>query len=303
MPVPNITITPEVGRPANITYFNIYAGRAILHGISHLLLPDLPQDPNQAPPPADDEDVPPEGQEEDPQAPPPNVAEESAPKAAASRSGSGTAGQQAGGSAAGLGPVRRGSSSSSSAITAPVQGSNRGQQPAAGPSGMRPQLGTRPPQYTDTAALTPQRSSIAAMAGGGEQDDDSSPGRRLLSLPRSMLAAGLRSARVLLISSSSRGLTQASRAKATPMQQGTTTSSSSSKVGVSGALSSTVNVGAMGELQTFPNGLGTDKTLTALTLSAEPKVPKKYVNRYGSFKGPKAKGGCLNCKSWGRVSQ
>jgi hypothetical protein len=61
-----------------------------------------------------------------------------------------------------------------------------------------------------------------------------------------------------------------------------------------------VNVGAVGQLQSFPTGYTTNKTLNALQASAVPLVPKQYINRYGFFKGPAVKGGCLNCKAWGR---
>jgi hypothetical protein len=70
-----------------------------------------------------------------------------------------------------------------------------------------------------------------------------------------------------------------------------------------GALSSAVPVGSVGQLQTFANGVTSNKTLIALTRASVPMVPKEYVNRYGSLKGPTVKGGCLNCKSWGGQPQ
>lgn len=84
---------------------------------------------------------------------------------------------------------------------------------------------------------------------------------------------------------------------------GTLSRPSAVSVTPSGTLSSAVNVGAVGELQSFPNGISANKTLIALTRAGESKVPKEYVNRYGSFQGAQAPGGCLNCKAWGKVPQ
>jgi hypothetical protein len=70
-----------------------------------------------------------------------------------------------------------------------------------------------------------------------------------------------------------------------------------------GALSSAVPVGSVGQLQTFANGIASNKTMIALTRASLPKVPKEYVNRYGALKGPTVKGGCLNCKTWGGQPQ
>ena len=152
--------------------------------------------------------------------------------------------------------------------------------------------GLRPQGSTAAGSTAPKRPvSMTVMAE--EDEGQGGSGRHLLLVqaysPRSKLAAGLQPGRRLL-----QKLPQSS-IRPQPRPAGTTAPS--------GALSSTVNVGAIGELQTFANGISSNKTLTALELSARGKVPKQYVNRYGSFKGPKVKGGCLNCKAWGKDSQ
>lgn len=119
--------------------------------------------------------------------------------------------------------------------------------------------------------------------------------RRLLQLPmQEVLAASLRRARHLL---AGRVLSQAGRRSST---QGMGPQSGAAP---SGALSSVATVGSMGEMQSFANGIATNKTLIALARAAVPKVPREYVNRYGGFKGPDVKGGCLNCKAWGKQTQ
>jgi hypothetical protein len=58
----------------------------------------------------------------------------------------------------------------------------------------------------------------------------------------------------------------------------------------------------VGQLQTFANGIDTNKTRTAFQLAAQPVVPRQYVSRYGSFAPANAAGGCLNCRAWGKQS-
>lgn len=301
--VPAVTIQPEVGRPANVTYFNIFAGKAILHGINHLLLPKLPPD-NAAPPP--DGEQPPEDEQ-----PAAGVAEESGPVATRPVRGSSQLGRDPAMPAGAVGRRRRGDAPSqgpnkaqkpaADEDTAPTDDDSGADGPAAGAAASRsrggPTVGPaaalpRGPSSVNGAAMPSKRPSAPArVAAVSDTEAQEQPGRRLLSLPRSMLAAGLQSARQLMGIPQLTGTTQAPRPRSSPGEV------------VSGALSSTVNVGAMGELQSFANGISTDNTLTALTLAAVPKVPKQYVNRYGALKGPQVQGGCLNCKAWGKQPQ
>jgi hypothetical protein len=136
--------------------------------------------------------------------------------------------------------------------------------------------------------------------------------RLLLLLPRSMLAAAQQSRRLLAVRlqtarrvlAGRRGLLQLSTTQRPTAQTvgatTTTTTAASGPVTPSGTLSSAVNVGAIGELQSFVNGVAANKTLQALRRAGESKVPPQYVNRYGSFSGATAKDGCLNCKAWGQ---
>jgi hypothetical protein len=169
--------------------------------------------------------------------------------------------------------------------------------------------GVGPSAKPPSSALPPDNDLDASAAT--EEDTAGSLGRRrLLLLPRSMLAAGqqtrsllaagLQTARRPLSGRSLQAGMQRSVPRATAATPATTAVAPAAGVTPSGALSSTVNVGAVGELQSFMNGVASNRTVTALKLAGGTTVPKGYVNRYGAFKGATAKGGCLNCKSWGR---
>lgn len=438
--VPILRVSPEVGRTAQVNYYNIFVGPAILHGIDQLLMPDLPQDPNQLPaPPGDSPDGGGDGESEEQQpedeqtdagpgaelAGPDSVGEgdgEEAPTnnssaAGRARAGGGmpaaagagqrsmtpkTAGAGAGagmilpiGSAAGrLRPATTPVSVEAGARSVPEQTTGSAAPaaaPAAGANGVRGSL-PLPGAASDRlsggsaaasgmgagAAVGPGLRGAAVGAGAGTgpvvgpglgpggvgrkvpdqqpraaaaaaaADDDSAdaaegPGRRLLqaaawlwtdstrsqlavhvhacaSTPRRMLASGLQTARALLqmtptmrprpatataSASSAPTALPASKAAgaATTAAVGSAGKPSAKNVPAFGALSSAVPVGSVGQLQTFANGVTSNKTLIALTRASVPMVPKEYVNRYGSLKGPTVKGGCLNCKSWGGQPQ
>jgi hypothetical protein len=170
-----------------------------------------------------------------------------------------------------------------------------------GASAKRPSSALLPVNGLDTSAATDAEGMVGSLGR-----------RRLLLLPRSMLAAGQQTRRMLAAGLQTaqkvlggRGL-QAGMQRSAPRMPAATPATAAAAVasaaGVtpSGALSSTVNVGAVGELQSFVNGISSNRTVTALKLAGGTTVPKGYVNRYGAFKGASAKGGCLNCKSWGR---
>lgn len=136
-------------------------------------------------------------------------------------------------------------------------------------------------------------------------------GRRLLLrlLPtHSMLAAARQSRRLLAVRlqtagrvlTGRRGLLQLTTTQPPKPRAVDTITAAGGAVTPSGALSSAVNVGAIGELQSFVNGVAANKMLQALRRAGESKVPPQYVNRYGSFRAAAAKDGCLNCKAWGQ---
>lgn len=349
------------------------AGPAILHGISGLLLPDLPPDPNQLPPPSENDPL----MSEYEQPPDADVAEEAGPGSLEEankeaqgedyntsanpaqptattqqgRTGPAAVAAAAGGARGmGTGPVVpggvNGAASSSSSSRAgmgsmgaagaatgsrqTVGGVPGAAAPAAGAgpagTGVKGSASTDPvttergvsangvgmgaPARRSSSALLPD-SDVDVSAATGEEMAGSL-GRRRLLLPhgmlaagqptRNLLAAGLQTAPLVL---GGRGLLAGMQRPASRAATATPAATAAAAAGVtgatpSGALSSTVNVGAVGELQSFVNGIASNRTLTALKLSGGTTVPKGYVNRYGAFSGATAKGGCLNCKSWGR---
>lgn len=156
-------------------------------------------------------------------------------------------------------------------------------------------------------AGTPKKPSVWVP----DADTAGTLGRRLLLRllpPRSMLAAARQSRRLLAVQlqtagrvlTGMRGLLQLTTTQRPKPRAVDTTTAAGGVVTPSGALSSAVNVGAIGELQSFVNGVAANKMLQALRRAGQSKIPQQYVNRYGSFRGAAAKGGCLNCKAWGQ---
>lgn len=318
--LPIVTFTSEAGsRPSKVNFYNIFAGPAILQGVTQLLLPDLPPDLEEQPedPPDDDLDL------DDPAV---GVAEEAGPAAAgaAGRTGAGTAAGAAGRAGAGPAqPVTRGigSSRSASSSAGPGAAASVGARGISSSTG-RSVAGTTASRPLGRGAPAAAPDPDASPEAGGL--DDGGRRRRLLLLQllppptQRLLSAGLQAARRLLMSGRTlHASTQLRRGGSSPVASSsslgparpiTAVGSSATAAGtdtptLSGALSSTVNKGDVGELQTFANGINTNKTVAAFALAANGSVPKQYVNRYGFLKGPLETGGCLNCKAWGTPQQ
>lgn len=280
----------------------LHAGPAIMHGISGVLMPNLPPDPNELPPPkkGDPSDL--ARPQDDPNTPAEEVGlagpdseetegddngPEQLPTAQPGRAAGTALGTAGTAGRTNISPKQgvRGSPNLPGAVTV-ESGSGRASAAQMQPTTAAP---------NGNSAAVPRRPVLRGPTPTTAADGEAGNRRRLVQLPGEArdLSKGMQTARQLF---GERALQQTSRPSTKARPQGTTAT-------VSGALTSVARVGAMGELQSFPNGIATNKTLVALARAAVPQVPKVYVNRYGGFKGPDVRGGCLNCKAWGKQTQ
>jgi hypothetical protein len=386
--VPRVTIAPEIGRPARIVTYNVFAGRSVLHGIDGVLLPDLPKDPNEAPgdepAAASAEEAPeetdamdvlnPDGSLRGPEATG-SVATKPGPAAAArptttsSSSSRGRtiwpagmaapAGNSSGtddsndddGVQSNAAPGYTGLKSKGRGGLKPLiipriaggatpTGAAAGLAAGAAPATPRLAPGSRRPgvvQETGIAlTVLPGGASLPGKidaADGGTAEavgDDEAGSAAPQGATKQHHQRPHKGTHVMVSSSNSSNATGHHHAKTASSHQDAFSFDNlrpprgRDEIAISGSgdpgrrlrrllsamrrrllqpagtPATTMAIGSVGVMQTFANGISTNKTRSALELAAQPALPKQYRNRYGALPRAAAKGGCLNCRAWGK---